>query len=103
MLIIILLVQHVCTFLYALFHFLVFFSKSTNGKGQSQRLPIKGDESRQNNAEPVMTGVHHKSSITQGNTEDRTRGQQDPRKASERQQKENTSDKVHPDTQRTLK
>lgn len=76
----------------------LFFSQSTNGKGQSQRLPMKGEDNRQNTAEPVMAGVHHKSSITQGNTGDVTRGQQDPRKASECQQGGNASEKVRPDT-----
>lgn len=95
--------QHVCIFLYALFQFFIFSSKSTNGKGQSQRLPIKGEDSRQNNAEAGMTGFHHKSSLIQGNTGDLTEGQQDPRKASVHQQRGNTVEKVCSDKQRTQK
>lgn len=94
--------------MFAYFSTLCFISwyfppKSANGKGQSQRLPIKAGESGINNAEPAMTGVRHKSSTTQGNTEDLTGGQQDPRQASERHQRADTPDKVHPDTRRSQK
>ncbi|TWW57963.1 probable ubiquitin carboxyl-terminal hydrolase MINDY-4 [Takifugu flavidus] len=65
-------------------------SLSTNSKGQNQRLPKKDEDYRQNNAEPLMAGVHHKSSITQGNSGESTRGCQDLRKASERQQRGNS-------------
>lgn len=81
------------------FSFFIFSSKSTNGKGQSQRLPIKGEDSRQNSAESGMSGVHHKSSLTG----DLTQGQRDPRKASEHQQRANACEKVRLDTQRTQK
>lgn len=95
---VIILDQHVCLFLNTLFHFLVFSPKNTNGKGQSQRLPIKEEDGRQNNGEP---DVHHKR--TQRSPGDLTRGQQDLGKASERQQRGNASEKVRPDTQRTQK
>lgn len=89
---------------YALFHFLFFSpSKSTNNKGQNQRLPKKDEDYRQNNADPLMAGIHHKSSITQGNSGESTRGCQDLRKASERQQRGYSYETEALDTPRTQK
>lgn len=81
----------------------MFSSKSTNGRGQSQRLPVRGADSRRNTEDPGMTDVHRKSSVSQGKTGDATRGHQDPRTASERQQRGNTSEEECPHTQRTQK
>lgn len=77
--------------------------KSTNNKGQSQRPPKKDEDYRQNNADPLMAGIHHKSSITQGNSGESTRECQDLRKASGRQQRGNSYETEGLDTPKTQK
>lgn len=94
--------QHICIFLTLCF---LFFppSKSTNNKGQNQRLPKRDEDYRQNNAEPLVAGIHHESSIAQGNSGESTRGCRDLRKASEHQQRGNSYGTEGLDTPKTQK
>lgn len=94
-----------CVTLFCFISCFCFFSssKTTNSKGQNRRLPKKDEENRQNNAQPVMTDIHHKSTITQGNAGEFTRGHQDLRKASVEQQRGNGYENEGLDTQKTQK